>query len=91
MRAKRWCLFGLFLVAGLVAWTVDDSVPTGPYVLRYPATFGGRFSIPANNLMTQEGVYLGRLLFYEPRLSATGTVSCGSCHQPARAFTDGRA
>ena len=34
---------------------------------------------------------LGRQLFYDPRLSSSGTVSCGSCHQQSRAFTDGQA
>jgi cytochrome c peroxidase len=29
-------------------------------------------------------------LFFDPRLSANGTVACASCHNPARAFTDGR-
>lgn len=33
---------------------------------------------------------LGQKLFFEPRLSDDGTVSCASCHDPARAFTDGR-
>jgi cytochrome c peroxidase len=36
-------------------------------------------------------VALGRALFFEPALSRDGTRSCASCHQPARAFTDGRA
>jgi cytochrome c peroxidase len=36
-------------------------------------------------------VSLGRELFFDPVLSADGTRSCASCHQPARAFTDGRA
>jgi len=35
-------------------------------------------------------VRLGRHLFYEPALSGTGCYSCASCHQQARAFTDGR-
>jgi cytochrome c peroxidase len=35
-------------------------------------------------------VALGQKLFFEPRLSADGTVSCATCHDPARAFTDGR-
>lgn len=90
MRVNRLGILGALIVTGLVAWTADDPVPTGPYVLRYPASFGGRFSIPTDNPMTQEGVHLGRLLFYEPRLSTTGTISCASCHQQARAFTDGR-
>lgn len=33
---------------------------------------------------------LGRRLFFEPALSITGTHSCATCHQPSRAFTDGR-
>lgn len=89
----RTGFFGLLLVgvmAGVSAWTMaDEPVPTGPYTLRYPASFGGRFTIPADNPTTQEGVYLGRLLFYEPKLSSTQTISCASCHQQARAFTDG--
>ncbi|MBR0908890.1 cytochrome-c peroxidase [Bradyrhizobium japonicum] len=35
-------------------------------------------------------VALGQKLFFEPRLSGDGTVSCATCHDPARAFTDGR-
>jgi cytochrome c peroxidase len=36
-------------------------------------------------------VTLGRLLFYDPRLSGNGTQSCASCHRQELAFTDGRA
>ena len=35
-------------------------------------------------------VELGQKLFFEPRLSGDGTVACATCHDPARAFTDGR-
>jgi cytochrome c peroxidase len=35
-------------------------------------------------------VALGQKLFFEARLSADGTVACATCHNPARAFTDGR-
>ncbi len=35
-------------------------------------------------------VALGQKLFFEPRLSGDGTVACATCHNPARAFTDGR-
>ncbi len=47
--------------------------------------------VPADNPMSQAKVDLGRRLFFDPRLSVTGRYSCASCHQPARAFTDGRA
>ena len=38
-----------------------------------------------------ERVRLGRWLFYDTRLSADGTVSCATCHLPARAFSNGDA
>jgi cytochrome c peroxidase len=41
--------------------------------------------------MTTPKVELGRRLFYDTRLSGNGTFACASCHQQARAFTDGRA
>ncbi|WYX16669.1 cytochrome c peroxidase [Achromobacter xylosoxidans] len=34
-------------------------------------------------------VALGQMLFFDTRLSRKGEVSCASCHQPQRAFTDG--
>lgn len=45
--------------------------------------------IPADNPMTVEGIKLGRHLFYDPILSRDSTISCGSCHQIDKAFTDG--
>lgn len=38
---------------------------------------------------TPDKVVLGKRLFYDPVLSGTGARSCGSCHQPEKAFTDG--
>ncbi|MHB8419872.1 MAG: cytochrome-c peroxidase [Myxococcales bacterium] len=37
-----------------------------------------------------EVVALGRRVFFDRRLSADSSVSCATCHDPARAFTDGR-
>lgn len=45
---------------------------------------------PPDNPITAEKLTLGRSLFNEPRLSADGQTSCATCHQPERAFTDGR-
>lgn len=82
----------LLIVAALSAYTnTDPIIPTGEYKLNYPANFGNRINVPADNPTTQQGVYLGRLLFYEKKLSATNTISCGSCHQQSKAFTDGKA
>jgi cytochrome c peroxidase len=46
--------------------------------------------IPADNPPTEETVALGRRLFYDPIISADGTISCASCHAPEFAFSDNR-
>jgi len=46
--------------------------------------------IPENNQLTREKVALGRRLFSDTTLSRDGHLACISCHQPERAFTDGR-
>jgi cytochrome c peroxidase len=49
------------------------------------------FEWPANNPYSLEKVELGRLLYYDKRLSADESVACASCHSPQFAFTDGSA
>ncbi len=49
-----------------------------------------RAAIPPDNPQTPEKIVLGERLFFDGRLSADGTVACSTCHDPARAFTDGR-
>lgn len=44
--------------------------------------------IADDNLLTIQGVQLGRMLFYEKMLSGNSTQSCGTCHQQQFAFTD---
>ena len=43
---------------------------------------------PANNSVTDAGATLGRVLFYDTRLSGNDTTSCSSCHAQSRAFSD---
>jgi cytochrome c peroxidase len=86
MRGALACAAGLWLAvvsgASLPAQSgYDWPLPAG---VRPPA-------VPADNPMSPARVELGRHLFYDTRLSANGTQSCGTCHEQARAFTDGRA
>ena len=94
MLSRFYFIIALFFLISIASAFIPDTPPNTaelhPYQLVYPASFGGRFTIPANNPLTEEGIALGRLLFYEPLLSKTNTVSCASCHQQALAFTDGR-
>ena len=58
-----------------------------PYVLNIPPGLPPMI-IPADNPMTEEGVALGKMLFYDPILSGDNTQSCGSCHKQQFAFSD---
>jgi cytochrome c peroxidase len=47
-------------------------------------------AIPPDNPQSPAKIALGERLFFDGRLSADGSVACSTCHDPARAFTDGR-
>ena len=68
---------------------VQTSSSTALWTWRLPASFPEP-RVPGDNPMSAAKVSLGRFLFYDRRLSGNGTQACGSCHQQARAFTDGR-
>ncbi len=44
--------------------------------------------VPEANELTPKKVELGRMLFFDPRFSRDGTISCATCHDPNKAFTD---
>ncbi len=82
-------LFGSFVVLVFFLGCVKDNVkynPT-PYQLEIPSHFPD-MPIPEDNPMTEEGVLLGRMLFYDKTLSLDYTISCGSCHAPDAGFSD---
>jgi len=55
--------------------------------LQLPQHFPAPFQKLSDNPITEEGFILGRTLFYDPILSRDNTISCGSCHIQASAFT----
>lgn len=92
IQYKKFTLLLVLVIAVvLIAFTSKEPVYIDPYKLEYPDYFGNRISIPEDNPTTKQGVYLGRMLFYETRLSSSKTISCASCHQQKLAFTDGKA
>jgi cytochrome c peroxidase len=44
---------------------------------------------PAENAVTDARVQLGKALFFDPRLSGSGVISCASCHNPSLGWQDG--
>lgn len=66
-----------------VAWSTDSVAPASAVEVLGPVP------IPADNPQTPEKVALGRLLFFDPRLSGPNTVACATCHQPDKGLSDG--
>ncbi len=69
--------------------TALTDIPYEPkdYDLKVPDDFP-TMEIPVDNALTEDGVNLGRHLFYDPILSADSTMSCSSCHLVSASFTD---
>lgn len=80
--------FIVFLVA-CKKETKGSEEPTQltPYVLQIPKGLPP-MDIPASNPMSEEGVALGKQLFFDPILSGDNTMSCASCHKQAFSFSD---
>ncbi len=55
-----------------------------------PESIAAADNTPDDNPTTDAGATLGRVLFYDTRLSANDSVSCGTCHQQAHGFSDPR-
>jgi cytochrome c peroxidase len=67
--------------------------PYQQYASLQRAGVGGlKTGLPAfRDGFTAQQIDLGRYLFFDPALSANGTVACASCHDPDKGFADGRA
>jgi cytochrome c peroxidase len=83
MAFERPVLCCLLALSGAAAQTrAKDSPPEPPLGLP-PVTW------PADNAYSAARVELGRILFFDPRMSSNGKVSCATCHPPEHAFAGG--
>lgn len=53
-----------------------------------PTSINGTDNTPTTNPITNDGATLGRVLFYDKKLSANGTIACASCHKQDKGFSD---
>lgn len=74
-------------VLNLPATPFNYANPALPAHLNNPVV-AGQLNTPGTNPITDNGATLGRVLFYDKKLSVNNTVSCASCHIQANAFTD---
>jgi cytochrome c peroxidase len=72
----RMLVIALALTSSLSVMAADSLPKTAP--------------APADNPTTPEKVELGKMLYHDPRLSSTGTVSCASCHNTMLGGEDNR-
>jgi len=74
-----WCIRAAFLAALLVPAVAQNwqALPDQP-------------PIPKENPMNPAKIELGKMLYFDPRMSSTGTVSCNSCHNLAEGGDDSR-
>jgi cytochrome c peroxidase len=87
---KTLLLLSLFLLGCSKSDSVEEYVPV-PATLKIPKLFKELLIvpiIPSNNPQTEEGIALGKKLFFDKKLSSTNTQSCATCHDPKFAFTD---
>ena len=84
-----------YLILILILFSCQRDIPyVEPFVynptyvvLEKPKGFP-QASIPEDNPMTEEGIKLGKKLFYDPILSGNNTMSCADCHFQANSFSD---
>lgn len=65
---------------------LNNPLPATPYRFQFAAIESD--NTPESNPTTNEGALLGRVLFYEKKLSANGTIACASCHKQETGFSD---
>lgn len=82
---KKRAFFIAIAAAGLTIGGVSPTMAADNYE-KYRAIFTplpAQPPIPADNPMSQEKIELGKMLYWDRRVSKTGASSCGFCHHPA--------
>jgi cytochrome c peroxidase len=81
---RRALLLSLLAAAALLAgaWATLAPPSAHPPLASLPAV-----PVPAGNPMSEDKVRLGRMLFFDPRLSGDSSTSCASCHVPQLGWT----
>ena len=93
---KYWFIILVFSVLSCSSESDDNEASNYepiPFQLQIPDNFQQKLPnplIPFSNPLTNEGVALGKKLFFDRILSSDNTVACATCHSPQKAFSDDR-
>lgn len=94
MKSKLACAAGAAILAVWPALAQSDAPPIDTEALRADAvelfqSIPTVLQAPEGNAMTRDKVELGKMLFFEPRLSSSHLFSCNTCHNLGLAGADG--
>lgn len=81
-------IFALFSIAIVLMSGTIDLDNLFDYEDQFIPSHITKDNTPLDNHITDEGATLGRILFYDKKLSVDNSVSCGSCHIQEHAFSD---
>lgn len=87
MKHLLYTVLGLLVLVSCSSNDAEKAHSEGFY-LKLPSTFDSLPEIPEDNILTPNRIALGKVLFFDTRLSGNGTVSCGTCHQKDLAYAD---
>lgn len=77
-----------FLFSLATGLALAQSKTNAPGIVRY-ANLLPTMEIPPDNPQTKEKIELGKMLFFDPRLSGNNRISCATCHNPKLGWSDG--
>ncbi|MGE3779277.1 MAG: cytochrome-c peroxidase [Pirellulaceae bacterium] len=84
MMLRTRILACLAFGSSVLGWAAEPTAYQVPKGLRAPA-------VPADNPVTADKIELGKMLYFDARLSSDDSVSCASCHDPKKGWSNGEA
>jgi cytochrome c peroxidase len=88
MNHKLFLALSLAIALLVFPQCQKKEMPPGPFSIKIPLGLDPNLNFPEDNPPTAEKVELGRLLYFDERLSADDTVSCATCHHPEKGWGD---
>jgi cytochrome c peroxidase len=64
-------------------------VEAKPFKVTIPLGLNEDLMVPKDNPLTAEKIALGHMLYFDKRISLDGTISCATCHDPNKGWSDG--
>ena len=90
MNLKPMRLFLAMAALSVFAAANGGELATGPTKADRVWLLPEQVPSPADNRPTRSRIELGRMLFFDPRLSSDGNLSCAGCHSPMFGWSDGQ-